>query len=41
MKFAYVASWSDIGVLEIKPRYENQVYLAHYAKHRTLTHREA
>jgi hypothetical protein len=34
-------SWSNICVLHFKPRYENQVYLAHYAKHKTLTHRGA
>ena len=32
---------SNRGMLKLKPRYENQVYLAHYAKHKTLTHREA
>jgi hypothetical protein len=29
------------GVQKFKPRYENQVYLAHCAKHKTLTHQEA
>ena len=30
---------SNRGMLKFKTRYENQVYLAHYAKHKTLTRR--
>ena len=34
-------SLSNRGMLKFKPRYENQVYLAHYTKHKTLTRRGA
>ena len=36
--FYLYTRWSSKGVLQFKPCYENQVYLAHYAKHKTLTH---
>ena len=35
--FSYVARLSNWGVPYFKPCYENQVYLAHYVKHKTLT----
>ena len=39
--FSYPCQFINKGVLQFKPYYENQVYLAHYAKHKTLTHQEA
>jgi hypothetical protein len=39
--FCLETSWSNRGMLKFKPRYKNQVYLAHYAKHKTLTRRGA
>jgi hypothetical protein len=47
MKFCFTILFLHIlvdqlkGVQKFKPRYENQVYLAHCAKHKTLTHQEA
>ena len=39
--FCLDTSLSNRGMLKFKPRYENEVYLAHYAKHKTLTRRGA
>jgi hypothetical protein len=39
--FCLDASCSIKGVQYFKPRYESQVYLVHYAKHKTLTRQEA
>jgi hypothetical protein len=39
--FLHILVDQSKGVQEIKPCYENQVYLVHYAKHKTLTHQEA
>ena len=39
--FCLDTSLSKRGMLKFKPCYKNQVYLAHYAKHKTLTHRGA
>ena len=34
--FCLDASLSNRGMLKFKPHYENQVYLAHHAKHKPL-----
>ena len=37
--FCLDTSLSNRGMLKFKPCYENQVYLAHYIKYKTLPHR--